>query len=154
MRVHVKLFETVFVVSVKNNLAPWRGKVNRLYAAFDLICRWYVNQICLHWHWLIVLNVMKVLTHVISFHLILSFGLIFNDGTVESTFYHEILWLKWNILYSIVIFKMIKITLIWLLILVISCGTFIFSPILTAVTKNLDGWGSVRRRYVDMDFTL
>lgn len=96
-----------------------------------LLLTWYadnhVNQICLHWHWLIVLNVMKVLTHVISFHLILSFGLIFNDGTVESTFYHEILWLKWNILYNIVIFKMIKITLIWMLILVISCGTFIFS---------------------------
>lgn len=114
----------------------------------------HVNQICLHWYWLIVLNVMKVLTNVISFHLILSFGLIFNDGTVESTFYHEILWLKWNILYNIVIFKMIKITLIWMLILVISCGTFIFSSILTAVTENLYGWGSVRRRSVNMDFTL
>lgn len=123
-----------------------------------LLLTWYadnhVNQICLHWHWLIVLNVMKVLTHVISFHLIRSFGLIFNDGTVESTFYHEILWLKWNILYNIVIFKMIKITLIWMLILVISCGTFIFSSILTAVTENLDGWGNVRRRSVNMDFTL
>lgn len=39
-----------------------------------------------------------------------------------------------------------------MLILVISCGTFIFSSILTAVTENLDGWGSVRRRSVNKGF--
>lgn len=76
---------------------------------------------------------MKVLIYVIFFYLILSFGLIFNDGIVELIFYYEILWLKWNILYNIVIFKMIKIILIWMLILVIFCGIFIFFLILIVV---------------------
>lgn len=43
-----------------------------------LLLTWYldnhVNDICLHWYWLVVLNVMKVLTHVIPYHVMLSLG--------------------------------------------------------------------------------
>lgn len=39
-----------------------------------------------------------------------------------------------------------------MLILVIFCGIFIFFLILIVVIKNLDGWGSVRRRFVNKGF--
>lgn len=37
-----------------------------------------------------------------------EFGSIFINGIVESVIYHETLWTKWNILYMLVLSKMIK----------------------------------------------